>query len=396
MNIEMLGIDYKLANIELREKLSFSQSRIKELLKKLKTNLALSGLVIISTCNRTEFYFSYHENQQPVKLDALLQQIFSEEFVDADKYFKRQSGKQVVKYLFELASGIHSMIFGDDQIVSQIKTALKLANEVHSSDAVLNTVFRHAITCGKTVKSQVVLRAVSTSVATQCTEILQEFIQSKQQTRALVIGNGEIGQVVCRELINSGCEVFMTLRKYKHSEVKVPTGCTVVDYYERSKYYEQVDIVISATASPHYTITYDTINALDKKPAYMIDLAVPRDIQVEIRNVPGIKHYDIDSIGQRALRDNTQELAQISTIVDEQLKKFNEWLIFHKCTQEMLDVKQLAMSKISQDLAYSDEEQAKIEKAIHKTVEFIFYSMKEENSKELLNGIKSFALAKGY
>lgn len=396
MNIEMIGIDHKMAGLELREKLSFNQTRIRDLLVQLKQTYCLSGLIILSTCNRTEFYFSYRDNQSRIKLAELLKQICRAELVGMDEYFHRKTGYEAVQYLFELASGVHSMIFGDDQIVSQIRVALELASESRTADSVLNTVFRHAITCGKIVKSKVVLRSVSTSVATHCTQLLQDFISTNKNAKVLVIGNGEIGRIVCQELLNTDCQVFMTLRKYKHSEAKVPKGCIVVDYYERAKYFAEVDIIISATASPHYTITYEMIATLQNKPAYMLDLAVPRDIQLEIQSIPGIKCYDIDSIGRKALRDNSRELKQIEQIVQEQLRKFQEWLIFHKCARELTEVKKLALSKVAQNIDYEQTDSSKIERAVHKTVEFIFYAMKEEKSKELLTGIKSFALSKGY
>lgn len=396
MNIEMIGIDHMLAALELREKLSFNTSKIKEMLPRLQQKHNLSGLIIISTCNRTEFYFSYKDERKKLDYSRFLNEISHTELFTAADSFHHRQGMEVVQYLFELASGIHSMIFGDDQIVSQIKSALNLANEAQSSDSILNTLFRHAITCGKTVKSQIVIRAVSTSVATHCTDILKDYVQASKQPRALVIGNGEIGQIVCRELLNAGCQVLMTMRKYKHADVKIPKGCTIVDYYERAQYFEQVDIIVSATASPHYTITYDMIASLQNKPTYMLDLAVPRDIELSIQSIAGIKCYDIDSIGQKALRDNSQELAQIAALVQEQLQKFCEWLIFHKCSQELAEVKELALNKIAQNIDNSWDDEQKIEKAVYKTVEFIFYSMKEQKSKELLSGIKSFALSKGY
>lgn len=396
MNIEMIGIDHKLAALELREKLSFNTSKIKELLPRLQQTYGLAGIVVISTCNRTEFYLSYKDGQTHIDYCKMLNKISQTELFSSADSFHHRKNMEVVQYLFELASGIHSMIFGDDQIVSQIKTALKIANEVQSSDSVLNTLFRHAITCGKAVKSQVVIRAVSTSVATHCVDILQEFIKQQNGAKALVIGNGEIGQVVCRELINHGCQVMMTMRKYKHADVKIPKDCIVVDYYERAKYFEQVDIIISATASPHHTITYEMIDNLANKPKYMLDLAVPRDIELSIHSIAGIKCYDIDSIGQKALRDNSQELGQIANIVQEQLQKFREWLIFHKCARELVEVKALALNKITQNIDDNWDDAQKIEKAVYKTVEFIFYSMKEQKSKELLTGIKSFALSKGY
>lgn len=396
MNIEMIGVDHKLAALELREKLSFNTGRIKELLPRLQQRYDLSGIVVISTCNRTEFYISYKNERKNIDYGQMLNEISHTDFFSTAGTFHHRTGMEVVQYLFELAGGIHSMIFGDDQIVSQIKTALKLANEVQTTDAILNTLFRHAITCGKIVKSKIVIRAVSTSVATHCVDILKDYTAANKNAKALVIGNGEIGQVVCRELLNAGCQVLMTLRKYKHADVKIPKGCTVVDYYERAQHFEDVDIIVSATASPHYTVTYDMIAHLQHKPAYMLDLAVPRDIELSVHSIDGIKCYDIDSIGQKALRDNSKELAQIAEIVREQLQKFREWLIFHKCARELTEVKALALNKIAQNIDNNWDDTQKIEKAVYKTVEFIFYSMKEQKSKELLSGIKDFAISKGY
>lgn len=323
MNLIMAGIDYKAASLELRERFSFNEHTLRQILPYLKKRYMLSGVVIIATCNRTEIYVSTEQaNLDPIEL------LFcAARFTQTDRScFHIKKGRAAAKYLFEVAAGIHSMILGDEQIITQVKKALEIACELHMSDAVLNTLFRHAVTCAKTAKTNVKFQTVSGSVAGQCAYIVKDLLRLKPAAKALVVGNGQIGQLTATELTKIGCEVFVTIRKYKHHDIVMPQGCKAVDYSLLTEYLPKVDIVVSATISPNYTITYEMLQELSSYPDYIIDLAVPRDIEPRIKNLPGLKFYDMDNIGQNARNDNTQQLRQAAGIIELQLKKFYEWL----------------------------------------------------------------------
>ncbi|WP_010249601.1 glutamyl-tRNA reductase [Acetivibrio cellulolyticus] len=329
MNIIMAGIDYHCASVEIREKVGFVPGEIRKLLTRMKEKSSVSGVAMVSTCNRTEVYFSYDqcENIDPVGIFCDAAELNEDEI---KKYFYIKNGEAAVVYLFELACGIHSMIFGEDQIITQVKGAICIANEVMASDAILNTLFRCAVTCAKKVKTSLVLSTVSPSVASQTVQFLSDYLSNNRKSRALVIGNGIVGRKVCEELLMKKCEVFLTLRQYhKIQNIIIPSGCKTINYDERCRLLSQIDILISATSSPHQTITYDMIRSCSPRPRYIIDLAVPRDIDPEVKNIEGIIYCNIDTLGEIALKDNTKEIAAMRVLIEDHMEKFKKW-IFHR------------------------------------------------------------------
>jgi glutamyl-tRNA reductase len=323
LNIIMAGVDYRSASLELREKVGFNKNQIRDILAKINKEACVSGVVLISTCNRTEAYISlsHCEEADPVEIFCNAANLDD----DMKKCFYVKKGEDLAVYLFELACGIHSMIFGEDQILTQVKEAMLIAIDEGASDAVLNTLFRCAITCAKKVKTQLVLNAVSPSVAGQSVQLVSEYIEKKAGCKALVIGNGAVGRKVCEELIAKGCEVHITTRTHNNKSIIVPTGCKVIPYHDRESLIPYVDILISATSSPHQTVTIDMIDRCANKPKYIIDLAVPRDIDPEVGKINGILYYNIDSLGETARKDNSKEISAMKSLIAEHIENFNKW-----------------------------------------------------------------------
>ena len=133
-------------------------------------------------------------------------------------------GEEAVRYLFELSCGLHSKVFGEDQIITQVKDALALARQAGAADTVLEKLFQGAVTAAKKVKTQLHLTAVSRSVAQKAADLLTERLGPLEGVPCLVIGNGEMGQLMARELVARGADVTMTLRQYKRGDVLIPPG----------------------------------------------------------------------------------------------------------------------------------------------------------------------------
>ncbi len=389
----MAGIDYHNAELDCREKFSFTKSKVRGIVRNIYKNNGL-GVVLLCTCNRTEIYLSYNNKDKDIDPVTLLCEYAA---VNADTYrqfFSLKENREVVKHLMEVASGLQSMIYGEDQIISQVKDAVKVSNEEEVSNPILNTLFRYAITCAKKVKASVSLRTVCPSVANKAVELLEDSIKEKSQFSVLVIGNGEVGRSVCNQLILSKCKVYMTLRSCNHGETIVPCGCIPVDYNLRQEYFGQVDAVISATLSPHHTISYQMLAECVNKPKYLIDLAVPRDIDPATATIEGIQYYNIDTLGKCALKDNSKEIEIVNSIIEEQMEKCYEWFVIHKYAEDITCVKDLTIKKVTENMQKDLTEEQKIEKAISKTIDYIMYSIKDDISKEMFLKIKEGIEAK--
>lgn len=186
----------------------------------------------------------------------------------------------------------------------------------------------------------------------------------------------------------------MTLRSCNHGETIVPCGCIPVDYNLRQEYFGQVDAVISATLSPHHTISYQMLAECVNKPKYLIDLAVPRDIDPATATIEGIQYYNIDTLGKCALKDNSKEIEIVNSIIEEQMEKCYEWFVIHKYAEDITCVKDLTIKKVTENMQKDLTEEQKIEKAISKTIDYIMYSIKDDISKEMFLKIKEGIEAK--
>ena len=295
MNLVMSGLDYRRAPVALRERLSFTRTQGAELCARLRERSGLLGCVLLSTCNRTELYCSCPPQAQ-VDPAALLCQAVGVADQDLEGAFVTRQGEGAARHLMEVAAGLQSQIWGDDQIVSQVKQAVADARERKTADPVLETLFREAAAAGKEVKSQVRLSRAPASAASRAVELLAQAAGGLAGKRAPVIGNGEMGRLAAGLLYEAGCQVTITLRSYHHGETRVPAGCGVVPYESRYAYMGEMDLLVSATVSPHYTVTHQELGE-GPVPPLMVDLAMPRDIDPAVGERPGVRLFNMDDLG---------------------------------------------------------------------------------------------------
>lgn len=339
LKLAMIGVDFHTAKIEMREKISLTENSIKEILKKKNGNKFVDGIVTISTCNRTEIYISsgkYIDNEELIRIFSNSTQIL-EDGLDKYCYIKRED--EMIYYLFELACGLHSMILGEDQIITQVNEAIEMSMKEKSSNSILNTLFRYAVTCAKKAKSQVNINHISPSIVSSAIDLAEQYIKLNNDIRVLVIGNGEIGRLAATSFIEKGCDVTMTKRNYKYSNVIVPDGCKTISYKERFQMFSEVDIVVSATKSPHFTITYHMIQECNHRPDYIFDLAMPRDIDPKIKNVEEIMCFDVDDIGNSTSYYEMDKIKEIKEIIKKYHKKFHKWYLVYNNLQMGAKVK---------------------------------------------------------
>ncbi len=329
MHLAMIGVDYKHASIAYREKLYFSQNKLEMTLNHISENCEYKA-VIISTCNRTEIYFSCDEKMSDSAIISEFLSLTGLKHSDFEKICYIHRENELVKYLFQLACGLQSMILGEDQVISQVNDAAEKARECRATDAVLNTLFKHAVTCAKIAKTKVNINFVSPSIVSEAVLILKSNMSCLKGKNVLVIGNGEMGKLAANLLLNEGCNVNMTLRHYKHTAATVPKHCKSVLYEDRMQYLKWADIVISATKSPHFTLTYEMIKNEQNLPEYIFDMALPRDIEPEIVEKGIVKYYGVDDIGKSVDIYDMKELERIKEIISAQTIKYFEWISYRK------------------------------------------------------------------
>lgn len=330
MNIQMVGIDYNQASIEYRELFSLTQSHAFHTAQELKEQCGCDGVVVLSTCNRTELWLSGTCQRDALETFCNLRRV---PYAEYRNLFTHRTGLAAAQYLFSLACGIQSQIFGEDQILTQVKNALSLAREAHCTDSVLEVLFRCAVSCAKEIKSSVALNAKDTSVPARAVRLLREMLGSLKGRQCLVIGNGEMGRLAAQCLVREHAEVWMTLRSYKSREVIIPAGVRVIPYEQRYEKLPDIQIAVSATVSPHYTLNPDDSHwKAPSHPVTLVDLAVPRDLDPRLGDLAGITLLDMDKLGITS-KDilETPAVQKARGIIREKVLELENWEEFRTC-----------------------------------------------------------------
>jgi len=329
LKLIMTGLDHKSSSLNTREKFAINNEKAKHILADFK-NSGTSGCVIISTCNRTELYASLSDNSD-FSPSKKMCSILGLDFAKYQTCLTERTGTQVMEHLCRVAAGLDSQITGDDQIITQVREALEISREQKCTDSFLETMFNLSIHAAKDIKTNVLSGTLGASSVPQKTvEKIKEKMPLSGKD-ALVIGSGKIGRLVTELLIRENMRVTITLRSHntdKKSVSRIPEKSNTISYDERYGAVENADIVISATTSPHLTLTHNEICALKRRPNIFIDLAVPRDVESSIKSLPDVTLLTIDDISDGARHLSPESVSMIESIIAGHIVKYNQWVEF--------------------------------------------------------------------
>lgn len=348
MSISMIGVDHNRAPVDIRALFAFTKKNAGEAMERLKEQEGVYGCIILSTCNRLEIWASVDDACDPSLYDCLCQVKGIHE-VSYEEYFVKRKDKEAVEHLFYLASGLKSQILGEDQILTQVKDALNLAREHFTTDSVLEVLFRMAVTAGKKIKTEVPFSHGNPSVIHQAVQYLESQGYSIKGKTCMVIGNGEMGKVAAQTLREAGGDVTVTVREYRSGIVQIPVGCKRINYTERVAYLPKCDLVVSATASPNFTLREELFEQIElEKTLILIDLAVPRDIEPGIGRMEGITLYDMDSFRMEEVPAELEEnLEAAGQIVRAQMDEFYQWLDGRDVIPRIMEIKEEAVHDLN-------------------------------------------------
>ena len=341
MKLYMASVNYQNSCMEDRERLSFSSEQVESLCKSIYDKEKISGCVILATCNRTEIYVSSNDDDVEIRPDYFL--LSHSDVNDFDGVFERKCDRDVVCHLIELASGLKSQILGEGQIVTQINTAWKIAADAGCTDSYLNVLFRNAVTAGKYVLTHAHMSAVPLSSAYGAYDLLKRKFTKLKGKRGIIIGNGNMGKLMQGLLIEQGCDVKVTIRGYVHGNNEVMAGCHKIKYADRYKHIENCDFVVSATKSPHFTITYNEMSRLKSFPQIMIDLAMPRDIEEKAGELCEVKN--INELGFKTEVDE-ETLNRVYDIIEKYINRFYEWYTYKQSLEEIEKMRAVMKKRI--------------------------------------------------
>jgi glutamyl-tRNA reductase len=349
MNIVMAGIDHQNAALGEREPFAFTSKSLRQSLEQTARDHPRTGCVIISTCNRTEIWVSGDACPEP---EQLLCDLRGLPLGKNRALFQRREGADAAAHLFLLAGGLESQILGENQILAQVKEAREIARQAGSIDSVLDRLFQMAVTYAKRIKTETGITRANPSTAAAAADHIASRFPELAGLRCLVIGNGVIGRQTAELLSRRGCSLEITLRRHKQNLSLTPQGCRAIDYDDRYEALLHNDVAISATTSPHYTLSLENLAELwDKRPRLFIDLAVPRDMDPALEGLEGLSLVDIDHLageGSSGLEEG--ERKKIGALIREGIEEFTAWDSFRKHIDSIDDIRSAASRDIANRL----------------------------------------------
>lgn len=373
MSIQLLSISHKTARASLRGRFVFDSEQTKDILKQLtepdgqQENTGIEEAVLISTCNRTELYCSgTPENQNFIRMQHVLLAAAgieknSETHMAALDAFRRFSDKNAIHHLFCVAAGLDSAVLGEDQILGQVRNAYFLAMESGYTKTTFHCLFQSAITAAKRMKTDTILSKSSISTAGLALKTAMECQQDLPVKNVMIIGaSGKIGSIVLKDALDlQGLNIFITARhELPHPLHGQDMRYTVIPYEKRYEYMPDMDIVISATASPHYTVMKEHFLAQNPpvKKRVFFDLAVPADIEPEMSQVPETVCYSMEDMQELARQNNAAKLEALpkaKVILSKYEEQFVKNMAFGEALPAIAALSERAQEALGQESAYS-------------------------------------------
>ena len=309
MAFNILGINHKTAPVALREKVAFSEDRLVAALRTLRQENGIAEVVILSTCNRTEVYWS--GSASGAELSRWLEQHHGNNLdLAASLYIHQES--RAVEHAFSVASGLDSMVLGEVQILGQLKDAYRIAQEAGSTGPALNKLFQAAFSAAKRVRSETRIGANAVSLASATVSLARRVFADLSDHSALMVGAGDMNALTARHFASGGIKrMVIANRTFGRAQALAnELNAHAVGLGDLDKELAEADIVISCTASPDPIITKraveTAIRARRHRPIFMVDLAVPRDIEPSVGELEDIYLFSIDDL-QQLVDENIQQ-----------------------------------------------------------------------------------------
>lgn len=335
MHLNVVGLSYYTAPLDVRDRVALTESKQVQALTLLKSSSDLLETVVLSTCNRSEVYATTNETEaDPRPVEAWFHQIHGLSDGTLSPYLYRLTDEAAIRHLFRVVSSLDSMVVGEQQILGQVKEAYLRSLGEQTTGVVLNRLFERALEVGKLVRQATEIGVGAVSVSSVAVELAKKIFKDLGHHTAMLIGAGETGELTAQYLTESGIKtVIVANRTYERGlELAARIKGRAVPFDAVRRWMTEVDIVISSTGAPHFILHRDEMSGImherRNRPIFLIDIAVPRDIDPQVRNVYNVFLYDIDDL-QSVVDDNAErrrkEALKAERIVDAEVTKFIGW-----------------------------------------------------------------------
>ncbi|MDR4508146.1 MAG: glutamyl-tRNA reductase [Candidatus Brocadiaceae bacterium] len=332
MNIFVVGLNHKSAPVEIREKLAFNANTITSALSLLLQKHKKVEAVILSTCNRVEMYISSLDSTVGAEdIFSFLSEFHGIELESFTPYLYNYSDERAVNHLFFVTSSLDSMVLGESQILSQVKEAYTTATMQEATGKILNQLFQQALNVAKLVHTKSSIGRKKVSISSVAVEFAEKIFQDFVGKMVLVVGAGEMCELLLKHLYEEGARTFIVANRTFERALAIADSVQgqAIKYELIGEYLVKADIIITSTSAPHYVIHADQVKEAIRhrrgNPMFLIDIAVPRDIDPKVGKVDNVYLYNIDdlqSVVSQNIDERTREVEKCTAIVEEEVEHF--------------------------------------------------------------------------
>ncbi|HEU5141041.1 MAG TPA: glutamyl-tRNA reductase [Bacillales bacterium] len=377
MHILMVGLNHRTAPVEIREKFTFSETEIGDAAKQLRGRKSILEAAILSTCNRTEIYVvadQAHTGRYYTK--AFLAEWFGLDKESFTPFLDIREDEIAVEHLFKVACGLDSMILGETQILGQVRDGFFAAQNAEATGTIFNQVFKQAVTLAKKAHTETDINDNAVSVSYAAVELAKQIFGDLNKKNVLIIGAGKMSELTAKHLHAGGvANVTVANRTREHAEelaAKFHGKTVAVDEIEEALVH--ADILISSTGSDGYVMTQKQVSSAVKRrkglPLFMVDIAVPRDIDPALHEMDGVFLYDIDDLNgivEANLVERRKEAEKVELLIEKELEDYRDWLntlgvvpVISALRQKALAIQSETMKSIERKMPDLTEKEKKV------------------------------------
>ncbi len=393
MELFLNNLTFHNCPVELREKAAFSSEQRHSMLRQMHAEERISEAIILQTCNRLEFYLYANKSFNCSKfLTELIRQIKPDAAETWSKYSRQTIGIDVARHLFEVASGLDSQMLGENQILSQVKSAYTESLDSRMSRFLFHHLFHSAFRAAKAVRTNTNINSGAASIGLAAVELAKREIDLSAAS-AMVIGAGENAELVAKYLLKAAVGGLIIANRDK---TKAQAICNrlnngeAIGLEELADRLAEVDLLISSTAAEEPIVTYQTaskILAQRKRPLLIIDIAVPRDIDAKIGEFESVRLYDIDDLDEQIIENEKKrqsEFDKAQQIIAEFTNEFAGWYnslnlvpVISQLTQRGLELARSEARRYAKDFGDDDSEKLQrfaeslVKKVLHGPINFL-------------------------
>ncbi|MGB8332437.1 MAG: glutamyl-tRNA reductase [Polyangiales bacterium] len=328
----VVGLSHRTAPVEIRERLAVAPDRLEQELRELAAHGRFDEALLISTCNRVELYAT---STNPAEAAQVAKEALARRLPDmaADTVLYQERGVDVVRHVFRVASSLDSLVVGEPQILGQVKEAYDAAKGAGTISTLLGRCFTQAFATAKRVRNETGIAEGTVSVSSIACELAKKIFGNLEGRRTLLLGAGEMGESAARSLRQTGTNLHVVNRSEDKAQALAEAcGGRAVPYERLAMELVDADVVIASTASPKFILTPELMKGVVRsrrhRPLFIIDIAVPRDVDPRVGNMDNVFVYDVDDLHQVAeenLAVRAREAAQAERIVEEEVASFLAW-----------------------------------------------------------------------